>query len=289
MPDGTPKVSIVTTVRGTSAELFRISIDSVLQQSLEELELVLVLDGDLTLSADRMVRDIAARDGRVVVVRPGRVGRGTALNLGLRTARAELVGIQDADDASHEERLAIQSEVFRCEPDLALLGTAGKVSRGLTATADWPLGSVRRHPRSRVIDMALLRSNPIIHSSVLARRSALERVGAYDVRRMAQLDYDLLLRLRSSGELIGVCDLPLVLHRRHPGQTYEGMSPSSRAWSSYRLQSSHISQLPRPLRVGYQGIAATRLVYQVGRGMAWHRASRHEIAISSQEHAPAPR
>jgi hypothetical protein len=159
------------------------------------------------------------------------------------------------------------------------------VGRGITATADWSLGSIRRRPRSRLIDMALLRSNPIIHSSVLARRQAVMDVGAYDTRRMAQLDYDLLLRLRESGALIGICDLPLVLHRRHPGQTYEGMSPSSRAWSSYRLQSSHISTLPASLRLGYQGIAATRLVYQVGRGIAWHRASRHEIAVAGQVQA----
>jgi glycosyltransferase involved in cell wall biosynthesis len=223
-----------------------------------------------------MVRAQQSADDRIVVLRPGRVGRGAALNIGLDAAKADLIGVQDADDASHVERLATQLEVFRHNPNLSLLGTGAKVSRGLTERADWKISTAR--PRVHPVDLALLRSNPIIHSSVLARSRALARVGGYDARRVAQLDYDLLLRLRARGEIIGVCDRPLVLHRRHPGQTYEGMSPSSRAWSSYRLQTSHVANLPPVARVGYHGVAATRLIYQVARGMAWHRASRHQRA-----------
>lgn len=254
--------------------LFAISIDSILQQSLEDLELVLVFDGDQSDEGEDMVRSFQKADPRVIVLRPGRIGRGAALNLGLRHSRATLVGIQDADDASHVDRLATQLEVFRHNPNLSLLGTGARVSRGLTERADWHISSTR--PRVHPVDMALLRTNPIIHSSVLARSKALARVGGYDARRVAQLDYDLLLRLRARGEIIGVCDRPLVLHRRHPGQTYEGMSPASRAWSSYRLQASHVQTLAPLPRVGYHGIAATRLVYQVARGVAWHRASRHQ-------------
>lgn len=280
-----PRVSIVTTVRGTPVPLFEISIESIQRQSFQDLELVIVCDGPLTEEGEEMVRAHARDDDRIVVVRPGRIGRGAALNKGLSTARAELVGIQDADDASHVERIATQLEVFRHNPNLSLLGTGAKVSRGLTEGADWRIGTAR--PRVRPVDMALLRTNPIIHSSVLARARSLRRVGGYDARRVAQLDYDLLLRLRARGEIIGVCDRPLVLHRRHPGQTYEGMSPSSRAWSSYRLQTSHVKDLPPIPRVGYHGIAATRLVYQVARGMAWHRASRHQqVPAASSGSAP---
>jgi len=274
-------VSIVTTVRGTPVPLFAISIESVLEQSVSDLELILVFDGDLSDEGEEMVREHQRQDDRIVVLRTGRIGRGAALNAGLRQARADLVGIQDADDASHVERLATQLEVFRHNPNLSLLGTGARFSRGLTERADWRISSAR--PRVRPVDMALLRTNPIIHSSVLARAKAITRVGGYDARRVAQLDYDLLLRLRARGEIIGVCDRPLVLHRRHPGQTYEGMSPSSRAWSSYRLQTSHVKDLPPVPRFGYHGIAATRLVYQVARGMAWHRASRHQSAAPNPD------
>ena len=273
-----PKVSILTTVRGITAPLFEICIDSVRNQSMADLEMVVVLDGDIPADADEVLRAKAADDPRIVVVRPGRVGRGKALNIALATARSEFVGIQDADDASHPDRVAVQYDILRSDPDLTLLGTGARVSWGLDQDADWPLEPFARPLTYRRLDREFLVSNPVVHSSVLARTEALRRVGGYDDGRVAQLDYDLLLRLRAEGAEIAVCDLPLVLHRRHPGQNYERMVPSSRAWGSYRLQTSHLVDLPAPQRVGYQTIAATRLVYQILRGVAWHQISRRSAA-----------
>src|SRR4029079_19378984 len=125
------------------------------------------------------------------VLRPGRVGRARALNLGVRAASAPLVGIQDADDASHPRRLEVQVAQMDADPGLALLGTDFRVSTSLTETADWELPD--RGARAVTVGDALLRSNPIVHSSVLARASVLDRIGGYDERRTAQFDYDLLL------------------------------------------------------------------------------------------------
>jgi hypothetical protein len=121
---------------------------------------------------------------------------------------------------------------------------------------------------------ALLRSNPIVHSSVLARASALDEVGGYDERRSAQFDYDLLLRLHDGGSTLALVDLPLVVHRRHPGQFFEGLAPLQRAWGSYRLQQTHIDRLPPLRRLGYSAVAVGRLGYQVARSKVWHRRSR---------------
>ena len=125
---------------------------------------------------------------------------------------------------------------------------------------------------------ALLRSNPIVHSSVLARAWVLDRIGGYDERRTAQFDYDLLLRLHAEGEVLAIVDLPLVMHRRHPDQFFEGLAPAHRAWGSYRLQQSHIRELPPLRRVGYSAVALGRFGYQVARSRAWHRSSRRRTA-----------
>jgi len=109
---------------------------------------------------------------------------------------------------------------------------------------------------------------------VLVRASALERSGSYDERRAAQFDYELLLRLHAAGDVLAIVDTPLVMHRRHPNQFFEGLAPLMRAWSSYRLQQSHIADLPLARRLGYSLVAIGRLAYQVARGMAWHRTSR---------------
>lgn len=267
-----PAASVVVTSYNTPTGLLAISLTSILGQTLEDLELVLVVDGDLTPDSAELIEALQRADDRLVVFRPGRVGRAQALNLGLDAARARLIGIQDADDASHPRRLEIQSALLERTPKLALIGADARVSASVTATADWQLRD--DDPKVSVVGRSLLRSNPVVHSSVLARREALRAVGGYDERRRAQFDYDLLLRLKAEGLAIGHCSLPLVLQRRHPGQYFEGLAPASRAWGSCRLQVTHISQLQGPVKLAYYGVAGGRFAYQVARGMAWHRASR---------------
>jgi len=267
-----PAVTVVVTSYATPTGLLAISLLSILGQTMEDLELILVVDGDLSPESEELLDSLQRADDRLVVFRPGRVGRAQALNLGLDAARSPLVGIQDADDASHPRRLEIQSALLQLTPKLAVLGAGARVSTSITATADWPLGD--GDPKVFVVGRSLLRSNPVVHSSVLARREALLAVGGYDERRTAQFDYDLLLRLKAEGLAIGHCDLPLVLQRRHPGQFFEGLAPASRAWGSVRLQLTHIGQLDGPVKFAYYGVGGGRFAYQVARGMAWHRASR---------------
>jgi teichuronic acid biosynthesis glycosyltransferase TuaG len=267
-----PAVSVVITSYATPAALLGASLDSLLGQTLDDIEVVLVVDGELATASEELVSMTQAKDDRLVVVRPGRVGRAWALNVGLSAASAPFIGIQDADDASHPRRLEIQMDLLAREPELALLGTGARITVSTTDGADWFVPS--EVPPVRRVGRAVLRSNPIVHSSVLARRSALDAVGGYDESRRAQFDYDLFLRLHAAGFELGICDLPLVLHRRHPDQFFEGLAPARRAWGSYRLQLSHIARLAWPEKVLYSGIACGRLAYQVGRGVAWHQTSR---------------
>ena len=124
------------------------------------------------------------------------------------------------------------------------------------------------------VNRSLLCSNSVLHSSLMIRRDVMMGVGAYDERRMAQFDYDLLLRTRAAGHLIGHCNLPLVLHRRHAAQYFEGLQPLKRAWSSCRLQLDNIARERSPERFVYYGVAMVRLAYQVTRSVAWHRVIR---------------
>lgn len=271
-PASSPAVSVVVTTHGTPAPLLAIALSSLLDQTLRSIELVLVADGELDPDARQVVTDLAESDPRLVLIEPGRVGRGRALNLGVDAARAPLVAIQDADDASHPRRFEIQVDVFRCLPELSALGTGVVLSRGPRLRADWDLPPTP--VRVSRVNRSLLCSNSVLHSSLMIRRDVMMGVGAYDERRMAQFDYDLLLRTRAAGHLIGYCNLPLVLHRRHAAQYFEGLQPLKRAWSSCRLQLDNIARERSSERFVYYGVAMVRLAYQVTRSVAWHRAIR---------------
>jgi glycosyltransferase involved in cell wall biosynthesis len=267
---GRPEVSVVVSTYRTPEPLLRIGLTSLLGQTLADLVVVLVADGDLESEADACVDALASADPRLRVLRPGRIGRPRALNEGVDAARAELVAIQDADDASHPRRLEIELGLLRAVGELSVIGSAARFTTSVTDDGGGELPT--RAARVRRVDRALLRSNAVVHSSMVMRKAPVVEVGGYDEGRRAQFDYDLLLRLRDAGYAIGVCDLPLVVHRRHGGQFFEGLAPIQRAWSSCRLQLDHLGELPPITRFAYTAVAAGRFGYQVGRGVLWHAA-----------------
>src|SRR4051794_40570790 len=102
-----PAVSVVMPVHNARPYLAE-SIGSVLDQTLRDFELVIVENGS-TDGSDRVVRDFAEREPRIrPLERARRLGSGTASNLAISHARADVIARMDADDVSHPLRLERQ-------------------------------------------------------------------------------------------------------------------------------------------------------------------------------------
>ena len=100
-----PRVTVLMSVYNDEPFLAE-AIDSVLRQTLTDLELLLIDDG----STDRS-REIAAafRDPRLrIIVNEENLGHGPALNRGLASAACEYVANLDGNDVAFPERLAKQ-------------------------------------------------------------------------------------------------------------------------------------------------------------------------------------
>ena len=95
-----------------NADTLREAIDSILGQSLRELELIIVDDGS-TDATPEIVRQAQAGDPRVRYLALEHMGISRSLNRGLAAAQAELVAFQDADDWSLPERLEREARVPR--------------------------------------------------------------------------------------------------------------------------------------------------------------------------------
>ncbi len=91
-----PKVSIVIPVFNQAPYLAE-CLDSVLSQSLRDVEVICVDDGS-TDGSGRMLDDYAARDPRIRVVHQGNVGAGRARNRGIDRATGEFLAFMDPDD-----------------------------------------------------------------------------------------------------------------------------------------------------------------------------------------------
>jgi hypothetical protein len=152
---------------------------------------------------------------------------------------------------------------------MGLVGARTVRSRDLAEHASWVLGlssaGVQR------VDRKLLISNPIVHSSVMARRELLERIGGYADSRRWQFDYDLYLRVRRAGGRIGILRDPLVLNRIHVDQFFRSDAAIvARIWSLYRIQVASAWREPFPYKFIYVVSASLRLPFRVVRRLGRH-------------------
>jgi len=208
-PEGPPQVSVILPVRDGERWL-RDALNSVLAQTLSDLELVAIDDGSAD-ATPAILDEVRARDPRVVVLRQEREGLVAALNRGLAQARAPLVARLDADDIALPGRLSRQCEYLRAHPDVVLLGGWAEtmdeegVSRGK-----------QMRPRPGPLRETLMRKNPFIHSTVMFRAEAARKIGGYRAAFEAAEDYDLWLRLSEIGEIAILPDV-LIRYRVHGG------------------------------------------------------------------------
>jgi len=205
-----PRISVIMPVFDGEAYLAE-AVESVLGQSLSDLELIVVDDGSQDGSRAILER-FAEEDPRLhLIVNETNLGAMAASNLAWQAARAPYVARLDADDVALPDRLSRQVAFLDAHPRVAAVGgaiiridSAGR--RG--ATIRFPTGS-------RGIRRTLRRHNCLAHSAVAMRRSALLEIGGY--RLEVAEDFDIWLRLSERWELANLPE-PVGLYREHPAQ-----------------------------------------------------------------------
>lgn len=220
------------------------SIRSLLGQSYGDIECIVVDDGSSDGTVDA-VRSLG--DRRIHLIQVGRIGRGRALNEGLRASQGEYVAIQDADDLSHPRRLEIEKAELEKWPDLAGIGSEQVLVTDGWKPAWWSLDKQEEEGnRPDDVSSILVYYNPIPHTSLLVRRAAVVDVKGYDENRSDLYDWDLYVRLVASGYRLGRLRVPLVAKRVHEGQYFEAARRLFYVWHCYEFQ----RQARRRLKAG---------------------------------------
>ena len=207
------KVTVLMPVYN-GAELLPTSVSSVLTQTFEDFELLVVDDA----STDDSVAVVESfGDQRVCILRNQRnLGQVATTNRGLREARGEYVARLDQDDLALPARLARQVAVLDGESSVAVVGSGvdfvddrGRVLETLRATVD---------DRPTFLYLLLANALPLAHSAVMYRRQEVLALGGYDAEFALAEDMDLWRRLALCGREARVVPEVLVRYLVHGGQ-----------------------------------------------------------------------
>ena len=207
-----PHVSVIIPA-WNAAEFLPSAVDSVLAQSFDDFEVIVVNDGSPDTAA--LERVIAYRsDARVRYLVQENQGPGGARNTGVLAATGRYVAFLDADDWWTPSYLAAQLEQVRTNPELdlvycdaLLVGTSPLAGRTFMATTPSE-GAVTLE------SLIALRCN-VPTTCTLARRDAIVGAGLFDPQLRRCEDFDLWLRMSAAGSRFGYHRAVLAHHRYH--------------------------------------------------------------------------
>jgi glycosyltransferase involved in cell wall biosynthesis len=92
----TPKISIIVPIYGVEEYLHQ-CVDSILRQSLSDIEVILVDDGSRD-GCPKIIDQYSKKDNRIIAIHQQNQGYGRAVNRGIELANGEYIGIVEPDD-----------------------------------------------------------------------------------------------------------------------------------------------------------------------------------------------
>lgn len=199
-----PKVSVIMSVYNGEEHL-ALSIESILNQTHAEIEFIIIDDGS-TDSSSEIIQKYKSIDNRIKYIKQDNVGLTKALNKALSYCTGEYIARQDADDISMPDRIARQ--VFYIEN----IGLDIVFCRAVSIFNDKIRYSPSMNNISNFSYRKLAFGNMFVHGTFLVRANILINEKYNEYYKYAQ-DYELFLRLISSGKKILIMSEPLYFLR----------------------------------------------------------------------------
>lgn len=184
------------------------ALESILNQTFTDFEFLILDDA----STDKTVSIIKKYDDpRIQLIeKPLNTGYTNSLNYGLLLAKGKYIARMDGDDISLPKRFAKQVAYMEAHPDVIVCGTSYKIVGN-----DKHISIPENHD---VIKLTFLKTNCILHPSVMIRKSILDKFSIiYDTSKEPAEDYDMWVRLLGYGKLHNLQDI-LIEYRIYAAQ-----------------------------------------------------------------------
>jgi len=230
------------------------AIDSVLNQTFKDFELIVVDDG----STDETSFILEEYENKIIPLKQANLGVSKARNRGLKKAQGKYLAFLDSDDVWMPEKLEEHYLFIQKHPKILIHQT----------DEIWFRNGKRVNPKFKhlkqegniflpSLDVCL-----ISPSAVVIKKSLLDKYGLFDESLPACEDYDLWLRITKS-EKVGLIDKKLLLRQGgHPDQlssSFWGMD-RFRVYSILKLLTKFNYELKKNYLSGAREVALTKAV-----------------------------
>ncbi|MBL8025466.1 MAG: glycosyltransferase [Fibrobacteres bacterium] len=215
MPIVHPLVSVVLPVLN-GAPYIRESVNSILNQTLHDIELI-VVDNGSTDNTTEILSEIS--DPRLSVIRECEKGVFNALNKGIKTAKGEFFARMDCDDIALPHRLEYQHKLWQSSGAEVIGGgvrpfrTDREIGNGFTRYCTW----LNTLTINKDIIHNIFIEDPIPSPTLFMPLKALIKVGGYDPGVYPD-DYNLTLKNYSAGYSFAKTESVLLEWRDHDGR-----------------------------------------------------------------------
>lgn len=190
---GMPVSVLMAVYKNDRTDWFKQAVDSMIRQTHQPDEILVVVDGPVGKELETAIRSYGKKIKAIWLAE--NKGLWNALNVGLDTAKNELVARMDSDDIAVEDRIAKQLDMFLEDENLVLAGGQIQEFEGdidnLTTRRQVPL------VHEDIVRYAKYRS-PFNHPTVMYKRSVIKKWGGYSALMRTE-DYDLWVRLLMAG------------------------------------------------------------------------------------------
>lgn len=201
------KVSIILPTFNSSSFIYE-SISSILKQTHKNLELIIIDDK----STDDTIKIIKSfRDKRIRLIETKqRLGLANSLNLGIKLSKSKFIARMDSDDISELNRIELQINFLIKNKYIDVVGSAIKI-----IDEEGNVNKFVSFPKSNLeIRFFMCLGCPIVHPSVMMRKSIFEKYGIYYKGNCAE-DYHLWSKLLDKNIKFYNLDKYLLKLRKH--------------------------------------------------------------------------
>lgn len=203
-----PKISVI--IPNYNYEKFiSATIESVLSQTYENIEIIVVDDG----SKDNSLEVLKNFGDKIRVVQQKNAGVSAARNHGVSLSNGDFVAFLDADDIWLPEKLQCQINKFNADSKIGLV----HCSMTLIDPQNKPIGENNNGQEGFVSHEFLRFERGVVvgaGSTALVKRKSFDEVGGFDLRLSTAADWDFCYQVSRKYKL-GFVTKPLVLYRMH--------------------------------------------------------------------------